>query len=55
MQEIVLYFHPSKTNQIEDNFFVIEDKKADEENMLVLFCSSATSPQITTSKIAFYF
>ena len=42
---------PPQTNQIEDNFFAIEDKKADGRKYVGLFCSSATSPQITTSKI----
>lgn len=42
---------PPQTNQIEDNFFAIEDKGADGRKYVGLFCSSATSPQITTSKI----
>jgi len=42
---------PPQTNQIENNFFAIEDKESEGRKYVGLFCSSSTSPQITMSKI----
>lgn len=42
---------PPQTNQIENNFFAIEDQKAEGRKYVGLFCSSSSSPQITISKI----
>ena len=45
------YLFPPQTNQIENNFFSIEDEESDGRKYVGLFCSSSTSPQITLSKI----
>lgn len=42
---------PPQTNQIENNFFAIEDNESEGRKYVGLFCSSSTSPQITISKI----
>ena len=42
---------PPQTNQLEDSFFSYEDKKQLGRKYVGIFCSSASSPQITLAKI----